>query len=322
MTGIEKAATILNIIDPEIAGRLLQLFNAEDIEKISSITKSLEPIDSSDFANLIEEFSALFANDLQMLGVSRDVNNLLESVLTPAQVSKLKPQKAAKGSVWTNESFAKQEILTPIVRTEHPQLVAAILSQLDSDLTSELIASFSNEERNDILQRMLNMREIKMEVTSIIEDHFRTTIIENDEEEKGGKSRARMANIINKMDKTQADKFLFELAIEEPEEAARLKKLLFSFEDIPILSQKDRLILFDSVETDTSILALDGINGEMKELILESFGTRVRKMIESELASSDPKDAEKVDKARRKIANIALNLASKGNITIVIKETN
>ena len=68
-----------------------------------------------------------------------------------------------------------------------------------------------------------------------------------------------------------------------PGEAAALRKLLFSFEDIVKLDQKYRLILFDKVQTEQVMLALRGAEAEIKEIILSSLGARARRMIESEL---------------------------------------
>ncbi len=64
MTGIEKAATVLNVLDKSLAGRLLQLFSADDLKKITSIRGSLQPISSDEFSTLIEDFARQFSEGL------------------------------------------------------------------------------------------------------------------------------------------------------------------------------------------------------------------------------------------------------------------
>ena len=324
MSGIEKAAIVLNVLDHEHARRLLQLFSADDLNRIKSITKSLEPVSKDNFAVLIEEFSEHFSEGLKKLGSSRKIGGLLEAVLTPDQINQINGEadekNTSKVSVWDNPEFVKPEILEPIIGTEHPQLAAALLSKISSDVSSRVIAKLNNEERNDIMLRMLNMRTIKQEIICILEDSIHGIYIDNDESKKGEEARTRMAMIINRMDKKQADEFLLDLAIESPEETALLKKLLFAFEDIPKLATKDRLTLFDKVPTDTAILALNGLDGELKEIVLSSFGGRVRKMIESELSIADDKEPEDIEDARRTIASIALDLAAKSEISIEVEE--
>lgn len=323
MSGIEKAATILNVLDTPLASRMLQLFSPEDLKKITSISSKLQPISADEFTGLIEEFANQFSDGLKMLGDHREISGLLETVLTPEQVAAISsPIETSTQAtpVWTNDSFSNQEILEPLIEMEHPQTVAFVLSKIGAELSAKMITSMSDEKRNDIMHRMLEMALINPHVLGVVEDHFRVTFIENVPSSAGKESRAKMAGIINSLDKVQADEFLEELAIENPEEAMELKKLLFAFEDIPLLAVKDRLILFDAVETDISILALNGAEGEIREMILSSFGTRVRKMVESELASSQDTDPAEIDTARRKIASIALDLSAKGDINITLDE--
>lgn len=325
MTGIEKAATILNVLDASLASRMLQLFSPEDLKTITSISRKLQPISANEFTELIEDFANQFSDGLQMLGDHREIGGLLETVLTPEQVaaisSPIEPS-TKKPPVWSDKAFTNQEVLEPLIEMEHPQTVAFILSKVEPDLSAKMIKSLVEDKRNDIMHRMLEMKLINPEIVGVVEDHFRLTIIENGSSSGGKESRARMAGIINSLDKVQADEFLEDLAIENPEEATELKKLLFAFEDIPLLTVKDRLVLFDNVETDVSILALNGTEGEIKEMILSSFGTRARKMVESELASSQDKNPVEIEDARRQIANTALDLSAKGEIKIILDQEN
>ena len=106
------------------------------------------------------------------------------------------------------------------------------------------------------------------------------------------------------------------LKVARPSEAAALKKLLFSFEDIIKLDQKYRLILFDKVQTEQVMIALRGADAELKEIILSSLGARARRMIEAELNGAEGEVTKEVAAARRAIAETALRLASSGEISI------
>ena len=322
MSGAEKAATILNVLDKPLASRLLQLFSPEDLKTLSNITSKLQPVSPEKFGGLIEDFANQYSIGLRMLGDRREIGGLIETVLTPDQVLTLNSKDPVQqtASVWNDESLTDPEILEPLIEQEHPQVIAFILSKTGTDISTKMITMMSEEKRNDIMHRMLEIGTINTDVISVVEDHFRISVIENDSSAKGKEARSRIASIINNLDKVQADEFLDDLAVGDPEEAKELKKLLFSFEDIPLLSVKDRLVLFDNIETDVSILALNGTEGEIREMILSSFGTRARKMVESELANSQNQNPEDIDKARRKIASVALDLSSKGEITIALDE--
>jgi flagellar motor switch protein FliG len=87
------------------------------------------------------------------------------------------------------------------------------------------------------------------------------------------------------------------------------------------LEQKDRLVLFDKVQTEQVMLALRGVDAELKEIILSSLGARARRMIEAELNGAETVVTKEVDAARRSIAETALRLAASGDITIAEPQT-
>ena len=125
-----------------------------------------------------------------------------------------------------------------------------------------------------------------------------------------------MATLLNKMEKEQVEVILDGLKAVRPLEAAALRRMLFSFDDILKLEQKYRLILFDKVQTEQVMLALRGTEGELKETILASLGARARRMIEAELNGAETDVTKEVGAARRSIAETALKLAANGEISI------
>ena len=64
------------------------------------------------------------------------------------------------------------------------------------------------------------------------------------------------------------------------------------------------------------VIALKGTEAEFREIVLQSLSSRVRKMIEQELASSEPSPQRDVNDARRSITDLALEMAGKGEIEL------
>ena len=127
--------------------------------------------------------------------------------------------------------------------------------------------------------------------------------------------KARVAGIINQMEREQVEDVLQTIEASEPVLAQQLKKLLFSFEDIPKLSERARAILFDQVATETLILALRGAEEAIKAAILPALGARTRRMVEAELSSSDSRPPPRdILRAQRLIAETVLKLSEQGTI--------
>jgi flagellar motor switch protein FliG len=98
-----------------------------------------------------------------------------------------------------------------------------------------------------------------------------------------------------------------------------VKALLFSFDDIARLTPADRVKLFDGVPVERTILALHGVAIELKDLILSSVSARSRRMIEQEISTGVVPPARNIDKARRAIADLVLEMAERGLIDISVQ---
>ena len=132
----------------------------------------------------------------------------------------------------------------------------------------------------------------------------------------GADPHARMADIINKMDRDAMETVLASLANTRPKSAEILKGLLFTFDDIVKLTPRARTALFDQVPTDKLVMALKGTDPDFREIILQSLGARVRRMVEQEMAGSEPAPAKDVMEARRTVTDLALDMAGRGEIEI------
>ncbi len=312
-----KAVTLLNILDARTLEKLLQHFDREDLARIQALDMELEPVPSDELARIVEEFAQRFARRLSMVGDRRRPISLLEEVLGADEVARI---MGDGGAVWENERFASTEVLEPIVRHEHPQLAAFILSRVDSELTATLCARLEDERRNDILLRMLHMRAVDPGVTMLVESHIRVAFIEGSTAELAAEARSRLASIVNRMDKDLVERFLETLKERDPVEAAELKKMLFSFEDVAHLEKKDRLVLFDRVPAEVTIRALHGVSPELRDVVLEALGGRMRKMVEAELSGGAAPPEDEIQAARQEIAAIALELARNGEIALPADE--
>ncbi len=316
-SGAWKAVTLLNILDAPTLEKLLQHFDREDLARIQALDMELEPVPADELARIVEEFAQRFARRLSMVGDRRRPVSLLEEVLGAEEVARI---MGDGGAVWEDERFASPEVLEPIVRHEHPQLAAFILSRVDSELTATLCAMLDDERRNDILLRMLHMRAVDPGVVMCVEGHIRVTFIEGGAAELAAEARSRLASIVNRMDKKLVERFLELLKERDPKEAAELKKMLFAFEDVARLDKKDRLVLFDQVPAEVTIKALHGAAPELREVVLEALGGRMRKMVEAELSGGAAPPEDEIQAAQQEIAATALELARNGEISLPADE--
>jgi flagellar motor switch protein FliG len=172
------------------------------------------------------------------------------------------------------------------------------------------------ELRNSLMRRMLSFKPVSEPPLRVLEGALQEDLLVNVARNTNSDSHARIADIINKMERNQMEDVLQSLAESRPKEAEVLKGLLFTFDDIVNLSPKARSVLFDAVPTERVVLALKGTQPEFRELVLASLASRAKRMVEAELQNGDPAPQRDVLKARRAIADLVLEMAEKGQIEL------
>jgi flagellar motor switch protein FliG len=133
-------------------------------------------------------------------------------------------------------------------------------------------------------------------------------------------TNVRIADILNRMEHEIIDGILSNIEEVRPDTAKALKRLMFRFDDIGKLNAKARMTIFDQVPAEQVVLALRGTDDTFRELVLSSIASRARRMVESELQSSDEPDPKAVNEARRSIADRVMELIGKGEIDINVSE--
>ena len=163
---------------------------------------------------------------------------------------------------------------------------------------------------------MLSIGPVTEAAVRIIQGQLQEDLLSNVSRHVGSDQNARMADIINKLDRNHMEDVMQSLAAARPKTADVLRKLMFTFDDIVKLQPKARSVLFDKIPTELVVLALKGTDAAFRDSILSSLATRARRIVDSELASGGPALQRDVLKARRTIADTALELASGGEIEL------
>jgi flagellar motor switch protein FliG len=150
----------------------------------------------------------------------------------------------------------------------------------------------------------------------LVEDVLRDELLNAAVRPTTSDHHTRMAQIINGLDPADAEDVIQKLLESSPEEAKIIKGMLFSFNDLPKLSQRARALLFDKVSTDVVVLALRGVDMEFRDVALSSLASRARRLVESELSNPSNAPARETAKARKQIADLVLEMVRRDEITI------
>jgi flagellar motor switch protein FliG len=322
LTGAERVAVLLLALGKDKAAHILKRFGPEELRLLTRSTGDLRPVSSSDLESLIEEFASMFSTGVNFVSSMQEVESLLAGVMSEDQIAEVKQDEpeAEEEPVWDSIGRVKDEVVLSYLLNEHLQTTALILTKIDSGVAARIIRTLDPEIRNAILRRMLSIKQVSEEALRAIQSALRDDLLATASDEPEGNSRAAIADILNKLDKAQAEAVLDSLATVRPVDAKALKRMLFSFEDIVSLDQKARSVLFDKVPMERVVLAVNGAAPELQAAILSALGARARRMVEAELQGGAAAPARDVAEARRSIVDTVLQLIAQGAITLAEDE--
>jgi len=128
----------------------------------------------------------------------RTANNRKEAEsYLPADVEGLKSVRGADPTA-----------IARIIRNEHPQVVALILSHMDAKASTTVLQTFPDDEQPDLVDRIANIDQVPPEMLMRIDVVIRSqlAVLAEEKKRKGGKEFA--ATIVENLDGTQRTKLL------------------------------------------------------------------------------------------------------------------
>jgi flagellar motor switch protein FliG len=320
LSGPEKAAALLLMMGKPPAARLLKHFEPPDLRAVARAAAGLGAVGATTLDRLVEEFATDFSAGANLLGDLSQARNLLAEALPPNEVDDVLGSalgEIKETDVWQALARTPESTIIAFLVAERPATATYILSKLDSQLAARIAGALPRERRNAALCGLVAPCEVTLLAERVVEAALRAMLTRTTMAPSGGADRrSRIAGIINNLDPDDAEDVMRAIGKARPKDAAILKTMLFSFADLPKLSERARALLFDRASIDIVVMALRGTDPDFRNAILSSMPSRGRRLVEGELASSASAPARDIAKARKAIAEIVLGMASRNEIEL------
>jgi flagellar motor switch protein FliG len=319
LTRAQKAAAILVAMGKPSASRLLKFFKQEELKALIEGARLLRTIPQSDLERIVAEFEAEFTEGAGLLDSADRMDTILNESLSPEEMSAIMGDKrfevAPEGPppIWPDLEKLEPARLGAFLAGEHQQTSAMVLSKLSPQAAANVLLTMTKPMRGEIIKRMVTMAAIPEAAAKIVENRLRTSVLTETSTKDTSAGQARVASMLNEMDKSQLEEVMQDLEAAGTPDLDGVRARLFAFEDIPQLTQKARVLVFDGLSTELVTLALRGAQAGLAESVLSAIGARSRRMIESELGmGSEGIAAADIVAARKTIATTTIRLSRDG----------
>lgn len=200
---------------------------------------------------------------------------------------------------------------------EHPQTAAVILAAQPPSFAAKVLANFEPGHAGDISLRIATIGRTPQEVIYRIEQAMRKRLTESDED--GGESRngpKELAAILNNADKDIEEAVMEHLHSFDRELAEHVRSLMFVFEDIETLEDRAIQQVLQQVNTNTLALALKGVEGTVRDKVLNNLSERAREALLEEFDLLGAVRKQDVMEARAGVVATIRSLEANGQIVI------
>lgn len=324
MSGLDKAAIFLMAIGQDLASKVVSNLPPREVEKIGMRISSLDNITR----DLVEVSLADFLRDVQnqtALGVKTEeyMRTVLVNALGTDRAQELIDRITMNGRTEGLDSlrYMDSREIADLIREEHPQIIALVLSYLDGDQAGRVLSLMPEDLRADIVVRIANLEEITphaiRELDRVLEQHqdrAKAHSGPSKPDDLGGIPAA--AAIMNAVEDDVEEVVMERISEEDEDLSSAIRERMFVLEDLLTVDDRSIQTLLREVTTDDLVLALKGASDDMQTKILKNMSSRAAELLKDDMDAKGPVRLSEVEEAQRRICEVALRLGEEGKMVL------
>ncbi len=316
LTGLEKASILLLALGKESATKVLAHLNPREVQQIGTAMTDVSEVSHTDIASVMQSFMDEFGEDalgvnpteyaqsLMVDALGDGGGGLMDAALLGDQVKGLEALK------WMHPAT-----ISNMLKNEHPQVIAIVLSYFEPDLSAEILAGIPERFQSEVVYRIATLSTIQPRALFDLNEVLERASSDGE----GGKlatigGEKRAAEILNLVGSGIDTKVLDDIAIEHEDVSKAIQDKMFVFEDISGIDPRGIQTLLGEVPNDILKVALKGADQKMTELILSNMSKRQAEMLREELEMSGPVKLSDVEDAQRNIIQTVRRLADEDKL--------
>lgn len=320
LSATERAALLLLAVGEDRAAAVLKNMGPKEVQIVGTAMATLGSI-SSDMVNLVLEYFIKEIKDETGLGLDSDnyIRNMLTDALGADKAGSIVDRILLGGNSKGIEQLKWMDIrsIADLIRSEHPQIIAIILSLLDADQSAEVLALLPENMRSDIVMRIATMEGVQPQAIKELDEMMEKQLTGSDSAKSssvGGVDSA--ANILNYLDGGLSDEMMEVINENDAELGQQIQDKMFVFADLSSVDDRGIQTLLREVSTDQLLIALRGVDEALKEKIFGNMSKRAAEMLRDDLEAAPPTKISEVEQAQKDILSIAKKLAESGEIML------
>ena len=318
LSGAEKSAILFLCLGEERGSQLMQQLDTREIRKITRAISAMGEVPAEVVEDVMREFGEKMTSYGGITGSVEAARGLLKGFLPDERVAEIldEIEGSSTGDLWGDLSELDDKVLANVLRKEHNQTVAVILSRIRAEAAAKVLPLLGQERAADLVERMVAMEELPTEVLRSIEESLRREVLAKAGRNAEAETEKQLVSVFNKLDPKVFEGLSRELEKKIPEKFRTIKQKMFVFGDMLEIEVAPLAKVMREVSGKTLPLALRGADRDLREHFLSALPSRSRDMLEEEMRGMGPVRSRDVKQAQSELVEAALRLSSRGEIEL------
>ena len=320
ITNVQRAAVLMLLLGEDLASNIISYLDPKEVQELGAAMVSVADMSQEAVNAVLDQFVDLLKRQTSLsLGTTEYVETVLKRALGPDKassvLSRIMPNRASRGLEILQWMDARA--IAEMIKTEHPQVTAIILSVLEAEVAADVLAYLPNDTRPEVIQRVASLDTIQPsameELESIMKKQFSNNASSSSSSFGGVKAAAKIMNFT----KVELEGPILQGVGQIDEELAlRIQDNMFSFENLAAVDNRGIQAIMRAVEPDMLMTALKGAADVVKDKFLDNMSSRARGMFVDDMEAKGPLRMTEVEDAQKKVMRAARKLSEKGELIL------
>lgn len=320
ISGSERAAIFMMSLGEQGAAQVFRHMGPREVQKVGTAMAALKNVPNARLDAVLGEFAGIVSGQ-SSLTVDTDsfLRNTLKSALGEDKASSLIDRILTGDSSKGLESlkWMAPSAVAEVVKNEHPQIIAIVLSYLESDHAAEVLRHLPERARPDVLMRIATLDGVApaalQELNAVLEKQFSGGAGVQASGVGGIKVAAGILNFIE----SSSEAAITEVITEHNAALAQeIQDQMFVFDNLVDIDDRGMQAMLREIQSDSLIIALKGAGDDIKEKIFSNMSTRAAEMMREDLDAKGPVRLKDVEEAQKAILTIARRMADAGELVL------
>ena len=320
ISGAQRAAVLMLLLGEQQASEIIKFLNPGEVQALGGAMVAVSDVSQEAVNEILDDFVATIKKQSSLgLGTTDYVEKVFKRALgddkAASVLGRILPGQSTKGLEILQWMDARS--IADMIKTEHPQVTAIILSVLDHQVAADVLTFLPDETRPEIIQRVASLETVQpsamQELESIMKLQFSTNTSSKSSSFGGIKAAAQIMNSTKTALEASIMKGLESI---DADLMMRIQDNMFTFENLVSVDNKGIQVLMRAVEPDLLMMALKNCSEDTANRFFDNMSERARGMFRDDMEAKGPQRMADVEDAQKQIMRKARKLSDSGELIL------